>query len=203
MTGPAPDDGPDGTLGEPSRLGRNELRGDLPVAGVVAAAAGARGRGIGLLWALLAPSPPLVLLGDRSTPLLPESGGGFDATAAFVLLALALGVLTGGLAWRRRLRRGPVVLLGAVLGSLAGAWLAARVGVWLAPATAPVDVLLDRALISADGRPGPPVPALLGAAPAVLGSWWAVICGGLGAALAYLIPAIVLGDEDLGRPPTP
>ena len=101
-----------------------------------------------------------------------------------------------------RIAAGALVLLGAVLGAVAGAWLAARVGVWVAPVTTPVDVLLDRAMISADGRPGPPVPALLGAAPATLGSWWAVATGGLGAALAYLVPAIVLGDEDLGRAPT-
>lgn len=189
----------DPTGPHPVELGRAELRGDLPAGWTVLGLALLGGLAVGAVWALVAAGLPVVLLGARTAPLTDQGNRVFDATALFVLLVVAFGVLVGGLAWRWRTRRGPVVLAGAVLGALAGAWLAARTGTWWASGSAPVPTLLERARASADGLPGPPVPALRTTQPPVLGSWWAILTGGLGAALGYVVPAIVLGEEDLDR----
>jgi hypothetical protein len=95
------------------------------------------------------------------------------------------------------------MLLGIAVATTAGAWLAARVGTWLAgPLTDrnPVGVLLDRAEASSTGTPGPPIPATLATVPAEIGSFWTVLGAGVGAVLVYLLCAIALGVDDLGRP---
>ena len=50
------------------------------------------------------------------------------------------------------------------------------------------------------GTPGPPIPATLTTVPAEIGSYWTVLGAGVGAVLAYLLCAIALGVDDLGRP---
>jgi hypothetical protein len=95
------------------------------------------------------------------------------------------------------------MLFGIAVASTAGAWVAARVGTWLVgPLTDrhPVGVLLDRSEASASGTPGPPIPATLTTIPAEIGSFWTVLGAGVGAVLAYLLCAIALGVDDLGRP---
>lgn len=183
---------------------RDEVLGDLRgvVAPVLAVLVG--GLLLGLLWALVAPGQQTVTTATgASAGLAAESDHVFDATAVFFLLACAYGVVVGALAWRSRARRGPVMLFGIAVASTAGAWVAARVGTWLAgPLTDrhPVGVLLDRSEASASGTPGPAIPATLTTVPAEIGSFWTVLGAGVGAVLAYLLCAIALGVDDLGRP---
>jgi hypothetical protein len=185
-------------------LTRSEILGDLrPVLRLVIAVV-AGGLLLGVLWALVAPGQTMVTTATgASAGLASEADHVFDATAVFFLLACAYGVVAGVLAWRVRARRGPVTLFGVALASTAAAWVAARVGTWLAgPLTDrnPVGVLLDRAEASSSGTPGAPIPATLVTVPAELGSFWTVLGAGVGAVLAYLLCAIALGVDDLGRP---
>jgi hypothetical protein len=185
-------------------LRRREVVGDVgPVLRIVLAVL-AGGLLVGVLWALVAPGQTTVTTATgASAGLAAESDHVFDATAVFFLLATAYGVVVGAVAWRARARRGPVMLLGIAAATTAGAWLAARVGSWLAgPLTDhnPVGVLLDRAEASSSGTPGPPIPATLATVPAEIGSFWTVLGAGVGAVLVYLLCAIALGVDDLGRP---
>jgi hypothetical protein len=185
-------------------LTRRELLGDVrPVVRIVLVVL-VGGLLLGVLWALVAPGQATVTTATgASAGLAAESDHVFDATAVFFLLATAYGVVVGALAWRSRARRGPVMLFGITVATTAGAWLAARVGTWLAgPLTDrnAVGVLLDRAEASSSGTPGPPIPATLATVPAEIGSFWTVLGAGIGALLAYLLCAIALGVDDLGRP---
>ncbi|MCD2196419.1 DUF2567 domain-containing protein [Actinomycetospora endophytica] len=188
-------------------LSRAELLGDVRsvLRTVIIVVAG--GLLLGVLWALVAPGQETVTTASGATAgLAAESDHVFDATAVFFLLASAYGVVVGALAWRVRSRRGPVMLVGIALASTAAAWVAARIGTLLAgPLTDrnPVGVLLDRAEASASGTPGPPIPATLTTVPAAIGSFWTVVGAGVGAVLAYLLCAIALGTDDLGRADAP
>ena len=176
-----------------------EARRDVLAASVLAVVVGVAGLLLGVLWALTAPAELVVVAAGGAASLTDEAGHLFDATALFALLAMAFGVLAGAVAWRLRAHRGPLMLIAAVVGALAGAYVAAWLGTAIAPGSAPVAVLLDRARAAGDGVPGPPVPATLATVPASLGSWWTVTLAGLGAALGYLLPAIWLGAEGLDR----
>lgn len=182
------------------RMSLGELTGDLLPALRVAALVAVAGLVPGLLWALLAPGEKVVSLAGAVAPLTDETDHVFDATALFFLLVTAYGVIAGTLVWWWRARRGPVVMVTTAVAALLGGLLAAGVGTLLAPAGAPVPVLIDRAQASASGTPGPPVPATLLAQAATLGSWWTVGGAALGALLAYVIGAIAWGTEDIGRP---
>ncbi|GAA4944014.1 uncharacterized protein DUF2567 [Actinomycetospora succinea] len=187
--------------GEPEgRLERGELRGDVPAALRLGAILAVAGLPLGALWALLAPDVYVVTLpgGGTGSPA-GEADHAFDAVAIHLLMIAAFGVVAGAVAWRRRHRRGPVVLVGVVAGSLVGAWLAGRVGALLAWASSPVPVLVDPSAIGTSGAPGAPVPAVLTGLPASPGPWWIALIAGLGAALTYVLAAIVDGHEDMGR----
>jgi hypothetical protein len=186
----------------PGRLTRAELRADLPAglrfAGIVAVA----GLLVGASWSVLAPVVHVVALpGAGSGSPAGEADHAFDAVAVQVLLTGALGVVAGAVAWHRRHRRGPVLMVAAVAGSLIAAWLAGRVGAVLATTTTPVPVLVDPTAVGAAGVPGPPLPAVLTSLPASPGPWWTALVAGLLAALAYVLAAIVDGHEDMGRVP--
>lgn len=185
-------------------LTRGELLGDVRPVLRIALVVLVGGVLLGLLWALVAPGEARVTTASgASVPLAAESDHVFDATAVFFLLVAAYGVVVGSLAWRATARRGPVMLVGIAVATTAAAWVAARVGTWLAgPLTdrSPVGVLLDRSEASSSGTPGPPIPATLTTLPAEIGSSWTVVGAGLGAVLAYLLCAIALGSDDLGRP---
>ncbi|MGH3815153.1 MAG: DUF2567 domain-containing protein, partial [Pseudonocardiaceae bacterium] len=119
-------------------------------------------------------------------PLPGQSEHRFDALATFVLLGLAVGVLTGVALWLLRWRRGPVVLVAAVLGSLIAAWLAMRVGLWLVDWRYPLA--------------GPKSGDVITRAP-VLASAWVVVAQPFGVAIAYSLAVSWNGAEDLGRSP--
>jgi hypothetical protein len=154
------------------------------------------------LWSVLAPVVHVVALpGAGSGSPAGEADHAFDAVAVQVLLTGAVGVIAGAVAWHRRHRRGPVLMVAAVAGSLIAAWLAGRVGAVLATTTTPVPVLVDPTAVGAAGVPGPPLPAVLTSLPASPGPWWTALVAGLLAALAYVLAAIVDGHEDMGRVP--
>lgn len=159
----------------PARLGV-VVRADLvPALGVLCVVA-VLGLPLGVLWSWLAPSEFVVRSARAATPggVLPFVGQTehrFDDMATFVLLGLAAGVLTGAALWLLRRRRGPLVLLAAVLGSLIAAWLAMRTGLWLVAGRYPD-------LVST-GAPFPRAP--------VLESAWVIITQPFGVAVTYCI----------------
>jgi hypothetical protein len=99
----------------------------------VAAAVAALGAPLGLLWSQLSPRVRLVM--TESGPAFAESNpeGYVAGESVYLLLALAMGVLSAIAVWLLiRRRRGPVVLAGLATGSFAGAllmsWLGHRIG---------------------------------------------------------------------------
>ncbi|HEX2298320.1 MAG TPA: DUF2567 domain-containing protein [Pseudonocardiaceae bacterium] len=165
---------------------RADLLPALWVFGVVAVL----GLPLGWLWSRLAPveiasvvaAPGAGELG--LAPLLGQSEHRFDAMAIFVLFGLAAGVLTGVALWFVRSLRGPVVLVGAVLGSLVAAWLGMRVGLWLAGWRYPLGELK--------------LGEVVARAP-VLASAWVIVAQPFGVAVAYSLAVSWHGSEDLGR----
>lgn len=142
---------------------------------------------VGWLWSLLAPPQRMRVMGGDAgeLPLQLESWHRFDALAVFLLLGLAAGIAVGVVVWLLRERRGPVILVAAVLGSLVSAWLAMQMG-----------------LSFAGGRYAitepPEVGTVVEAAP-VLETGWAVLAQPLTTALVYGMAAIWNSRDDLGR----
>lgn len=143
---------------------------------------------LGWLWSRLAPPQDrLVTSSGEWVPVLVESYHRFDALAIFLLLSSATGVLTGAALWMVRRYRGPVMLLGAVLGSLVAAWLGMRLGTAFAAGAYPA----PRA---------PQVGDVVVVAPR-LNDLVAVVCQPLAAALVYGLATSWNGLDDLGRRP--
>lgn len=143
------------------------------------------GMAVGWLWSLLAPPVRMVIGQDGPVPLVAESYHRFDALVLFTLLCLAAGIVTGVGVWFLRERRGPVVMIAAVLGSGLGGWLASLVGqAWAGgrfPAPASVEVL--------DVVPEAPQ----------LETIWGLLAWPLATALAYGMLTAWNGMDDLGR----
>lgn len=91
------------------------------------------GVALGLLWLWLAPRIPLV--SDGKAVYLKDTEGeqAVGADGTFVLLALAIGVLTGAVVFWRHRRGGVGIVLGMAAGAVLGSVLAWRLGVWLGP----------------------------------------------------------------------
>ncbi|GAA3461985.1 DUF2567 domain-containing protein [Saccharothrix longispora] len=140
----------------------------------------------GWLWAWLAPPQNVVVQDDASlVPVTGESYHRLDGLMLFVLIGLVAGLLIGIAVWMLRERRGPVVMLGAVLGSVLAGFLAQRTGLGTAGG--------GYALGAAPG-----VGDVIALAP-VLETWWGLLAWPLGAALAYGCLAAWNGMDDLGR----
>lgn len=157
----------------------------VPALGVLCVVA-VLGLPLGALWSWLAPAEFVVRSARAATPggVLPFVGQTehrFDDMATFVLLGLAAGVLTGAALWLLRRRRGPLVLLAAVLGSLVAAWFAMRVGLWLGAARYPD--------LASTGAP-------FGRAP-VLESGWVIVTQPFGVAVTYCITTAWNGADNL------
>jgi MFS superfamily sulfate permease-like transporter len=114
-------------------------------------------------------------------PLVGQDEHRFGDMATFLLLGLATGILTGAALWMLRRRRGPLVLLAAVLGSLIAGWLAMRTGLWLVAVRYPD--------LASTGAPFP--------RPPVLESAWVIITQPFGVAVAYCIATAWNGTDDL------
>lgn len=138
------------------------------------------------IWAQLAPGQlKAVAQNGVLIPLTAESYHRFDAIAIFVALGLASGLVVGVAVWFLRERRGPVIMVAAVLGSLAAAFMA---------------VLLLGAFSS--GMYPAPAATKLGDVVTIapkLESMWAVLAAPLATALAYGVLAAWNGMDDLGR----
>lgn len=163
------------------------VRADLRPALLAAVVIAVLGAPVGWVWSRLAP-PQESLLGEQGqlVPLTLASYHQFDALAIYLLLGFATGILTAAALWAVRSRRGPVMLLAGVAGSLLAAWL----GSWLGPQFAQL------------AYPGPeevPAGQLFQLAPA-LDSGLAVLGQPLGTALGYGLAASWNGLDDLGRP---
>ncbi len=176
-----------GDLAAPPQAGV-VVRADLVSALVVLCAVAASGLPLGWLWSRLAP-PEFVMRSVRAAtsgsvlPVVGQSEHRFDAMATFLLLGLAAGILTGAALWLLRQRRGPVVLVAAMLGSLIAAWLAMRVGLWLVAAPYPD--------LASTGLVFPRAP--------VLESSWVVIAQPFGAVVTYSVTTAWHATGDLGR----
>lgn len=178
---PPPDPGATWHVPPPRVVVKRDLLPALSVLSTVALL----GFAVGWLWSRLAPPQLVGVLDDGGTaPLRNESYHRFEDMAVFLLLSLAAGVVTGAAVWSLRERRGPVVLVAAVLGSALAAWLATRVGVSWAQARFAV----------AELSPGD----VLAVAPR-LESAWVVLAWPFAAALTYGVAAAWNGHPDLGR----
>jgi hypothetical protein len=101
------------------------------------------------------------------------------------LLCLGAGLATGLGVWLLRERRGPVIMVAAVLGAVVAGWLAMRIGVSWAG---------GRYTVSG----APKVGDVVSKAPA-LESGWAIVAWPLTTALAYGVLSAWNGMDDLGR----
>jgi hypothetical protein len=138
------------------------------------------------VWAHLAP-PQLKAVAQNGVliPLTAESYHRFDALAIFVALSLGSGFVAGLAVWFLRERRGPVVMAGAVLGSLGAAFLA----LLLTGAFTGMMYTMPSATKLGD---------VVTIAPKIE-SVWAVMAQPLATALAYGVLAAWNGMDDLGR----
>ncbi|MDA3624472.1 DUF2567 domain-containing protein [Saccharopolyspora oryzae] len=141
---------------------------------------------VGWVWSRLAP-PQQSVLGPKGslTPLLVESYHGFDAIAIFMLLTFGAGLLTASVLWRMRRRRGPVLLIGGVLGSLVAAWLGMQMGASFAAGMYQMP-------------PNPQLGDLITVAPEI-NTAWVMLAQPLAVALGYGLAASWNGLDDLGR----
>ncbi|MEV0700356.1 DUF2567 domain-containing protein [Saccharopolyspora sp. NPDC050389] len=141
---------------------------------------------IGWVWSRLAP-PQESVLGHRGTltPLLVEGYHDFDAIAIFGLLAFAAGLLTSAVLWLLRGRRGPVLLIAGVLGSVIASWLGMQMGASFAGGLYAMP-------------PNAQLGDLITVAPQV-GSGWVLLFQPMGVALGYGLAASWNGLDDLGR----
>ncbi|EHR60169.1 DUF2567 domain-containing protein [Saccharomonospora cyanea] len=169
------------------RVPRVVLRADLLPAFSAASLISLVGLPLGWIWAQLAPAQRMrvVTRDHQLVPLTAESWHRFDDLAIFLLLGLVAGLLVGVVVWLLRARRGPVMLVGAVLGSLLGAWLAMRMGLAFAearfalPSTLRLGQVVERA--------------------PVLESGWVLLAQPLTTAFAYGTLAAWNARDDLGR----
>ncbi|WP_063710952.1 DUF2567 domain-containing protein [Nocardia niigatensis] len=170
---------------EPGGLRVDVLMREARAAAVVFTALVAVSALAGVAWAFLAPPEQLLVVEpDRGTALTGESMHRFDALAIFVLIGIVLGVLGTAAAWRWRRARGPVLLSGILLGSLAGAVLMKVVG----------EAVAERV----HTRPQhPAVHTIVEFAPAVEG-WAALIAQPLAAAVVALLLTALSTSDDLG-----
>jgi hypothetical protein len=161
-------------------------RADLPSALGVLCGVALLGIPLGAIWAWLAPAQRvLAIKGGRLVPVAAESYHRYDDLAVFLLIGFGAGLLIGVATWLLRARRGPVILLAVVAGSLLSAWLAARTGLAFAGWHYPMPAQ-------------PQVGAILTQSPR-LESVWAVVAQPLAASLAYGTAAAWSGADDLRR----
>ena len=174
---------PDVPPPRPRVVSGSDLR---PALGTLAAVA-VLGLPLGWVWSRLAPPEVVRVAADGAlVPLLGESEHRFDALALFVLLGFAAGVLAGVAVWMLRTSRGPVVLLGAIAGSVVAGWLAMHLGEALA-----AGAYGNVALAAAPGRTV--------ARPPVLESSWVLLAAPFTLALTYSALVAWNGSDDLDR----
>ncbi|WP_216217546.1 DUF2567 domain-containing protein [Amycolatopsis aidingensis] len=141
---------------------------------------------LGWIWSRLAPPQrERVVSSDRRIPLQLESWHRFDDLVLYALLGLAAGIVTGVVVWLLRERRGPVMLLAAVAGSVLAGWLGTRMGPSFAQGLYTV-------------TEAPQIGDVVEQAP-VLESVWVLLAQPMAVALVYGLLAAWNGQDDLGR----
>lgn len=179
--------GPEGGLSVGNAVPKVVVKADLLPALSALSLVALLGFPLAWLWSRLA-LPREGVLAETGAPeplMLVESYHQFDALAIFMLLGFAAGVLIAAGLWMVRGRRGPVVLIAGVLGSLVAGWLGFRLG----PAFA-----AGRYPMPAEGAVGELVTM-----PPELGVAWVVLAAPLAVALTYGLLATWNGMDDLGR----
>lgn len=141
---------------------------------------------LGWVWSRIAPGQNKVVQdADQLIAVGGESYHRLDALMVFVLMGLGAGLLTGIAVWLFRERRGPVIMIAAVLGSALAAYLGQKTGLGLAG---------DHYAVTGQLNIGDTVMT----AP-VLETWWGVVAWPLATALSYGCLAAWNGMDDLGR----
>ena len=162
------------------------VKADLLPSVTVASTIGMAGIPIGWLWAQLAPGRKAVITSAGTpTPFELASWHSFDALVIFALLLLGAGVFIGALTWLLRERRGPVVMVAAVAGSLLSGWLGMLMG---------KAFLGDTYTVTEP----PQVGDVITLAPEIA-TTWVIIVQPLAVAVVYALLAAWNGRDDLGR----
>ncbi|MFI6778260.1 DUF2567 domain-containing protein [Nocardia sp. NPDC050412] len=145
----------------------------------------------GVVWAFVAPTEQYLVVKVRAgavpakgAALTGESVHQFDALAIFVCIGAVLGVVTAIGVWRWRRVRGPLLQLGLLIGSGAGAYVMSKVGEQIMQWQHPM--------------PYDPSVGQIVRLPVEVGSWLALIVQPLLAALIVLFLAALSPTEDLG-----
>jgi hypothetical protein len=167
----------------------------------VAVSLAALGLPLGLLWRAVTPKVEFVMTEQGPTPIQAEPEGFVAGDGWYVLITLAVGVLAAIAVWAfAHRRRGPLMLLGLVVGCVAGGALTAWLGRYLGYADyrqfiadAPVGAHFLRPPSVRSGEVG----LWFGFLPRVQG---AVLVQAVSAAMVYLMLAAFHVEPDLRRP---
>ncbi|MFX0574979.1 DUF2567 domain-containing protein [Nocardia nepalensis] len=167
------------------------VRGELRAAGLVAVGVLLLSVLGGVVWAFLAPTEQFLVTKARAdavpakgAALTGESVHQFDALAIFACIGAVLGVLTAVGVWRWRRVRGPLLQLGLLIGSAAGAYVMSELGEQIMQWQHPMPY-------------DPPVGQIV-PVPVEVGSWLALLVQPLLASLIVLFLAALSPSEDLG-----
>nr|WP_235022677.1 DUF2567 domain-containing protein [Amycolatopsis alkalitolerans] len=162
------------------------VKADLLPAVSVLSLIGLVGIPLGWIWSRLAP-PEKVRVYDANqvVPLQLESWHRFDDLGIYAMLALAAGVVVGAVVWLLRERRGPVIMIAAVLGGLLAGYLGTSMGIAFA-----------NGHYAITGTPK--IGDVLTTAPR-LESMWVLLAQPFATALVYGLLAGWNGRDDLGR----
>ncbi|MEU4843575.1 ABC transporter permease [Streptomyces gilvosporeus] len=139
---------------------------------------------LGALWNWLAPHTPLI--SDTKAVYLKNTEGeeAIAADGTFILLSLALGVLTAAAVFLLRRRGGVPLVVALALGGLLGALLGWRMGMWLGPT---VDVAAHAKQVG---------PGVTFDGPLLLGMKGALLAWPVAATLTHLVLTALFGPAD-------
>lgn len=162
------------------------VKADLLPAVSVLSLIGLVGIPLGWIWSRIAPPERMrVYDANQLVPLQVESWHRFDDLGLYGLLALGMGIVVGVAVWMMRERRGPVIMIAAVLGGLLAGWLGTSMGLAFANSHYAIQA-------------APKLGDVILKAPQ-LESMWVLLAQPLTTALVYGLCAGWNGREDLGR----
>lgn len=125
-TAVAPDQAPDPA---PSAVRDRGWGREALIALAVAVVLTVVGLPLGLLWRAVTPKVEFVMTDQGATTVQPEPEGFVAGDGSYVLITFAVGVLAAVAVWLLvRRRRGPLMLLGLVVGCVVGGWLTCWLG---------------------------------------------------------------------------
>ena len=170
----------------PRKPPRVVVKADLLPAVSVLSLIGLFGIPLGWIWSRLAPPERMRVLGaNQLVPLQLESWHRFDDMAIYGMLGAGAGLVTGVVVWLLRERRGPVIMIAAVLGGLLAGWLGVTMGEAFGNGLYAITT-------------APKLGDVVAKAPQ-LESGWVIVMQPLLTAVVYGLLAGWNGREDLGR----